>query len=331
MHHIFKISKKYIACVWSRCEFLTFLNEFTSVFATMFIWYSWILIGFPLFVPVLSHLLGTSWGTVLGRTRVLARTIAGEIHKKESGTRLESPSQHCSPSTCPARHPTPHVEAAPSPPLAHRPEPQHRSPSQGAGYQSGGQAGRLEKRTLPGDPVSISSFDWITALDASRSQSPSLQVWGSAPDSLFLSSKGSHCPTLRNGIHPSLRNDWPMFNCCSHGTLYPLQPLKLSYEHYNQDLHLQWLYLGPCQRLLHHHSCPPTCHSLGPEMAMAMVLLPISTNTFYGAWWVLASGTITRHSVHATAPVLLTKCGPLGAHIPCLAPSQDSYPFKAWK
>jgi hypothetical protein len=42
-------------------------------------------------------------------------------------------------------------------------------------------------------------------------------------------------------------------------------------------------------------------------------------------------GTLTRRLVHPTAPVLLTKNGPLGTHIHCLGfgqASQTSYPFK---
>ena len=42
-------------------------------------------------------------------------------------------------------------------------------------------------------------------------------------------------------------------------------------------------------------------------------------------------GTLTERLVHPTAPVLLTKNGPLGTRIHCLGfgqASQTSYPFK---
>jgi hypothetical protein len=43
------------------------------------------------------------------------------------------------------------------------------------------------------------------------------------------------------------------------------------------------------------------------------------------------SGALTQRLVHPTAPVLLTKNGPLGTRIQCLSfgqASETSYPFK---
>lgn len=48
---------------------------------------------------------------------------------------------------------------------------------------------------------------------------------------------------------------------------------------------------------------------------MATVLLSRATNTFHGLSWASASGALTRRLVHPTAPVLLTKSGPLGTRI----------------
>ena len=48
---------------------------------------------------------------------------------------------------------------------------------------------------------------------------------------------------------------------------------------------------------------------------MATVLLSLATNTFHGISLALALGTITLRLVHPTAPVLLTKNGPLGTII----------------
>jgi len=48
---------------------------------------------------------------------------------------------------------------------------------------------------------------------------------------------------------------------------------------------------------------------------MATVLLSIATNTFRGICMSIHLGPLTRRLVHPTAPVLLTKSGPLGTHI----------------
>ena len=47
---------------------------------------------------------------------------------------------------------------------------------------------------------------------------------------------------------------------------------------------------------------------------MATVLLSIATNTFLG-FCEHSLGPLTRHLVHPTAPVLLTKIGPLGTQL----------------
>ena len=64
---------------------------------------------------------------------------------------------------------------------------------------------------------------------------------------------------------------------------------------------------------------------------MATVLLSISTNTFYGFSLASVLGALTGRLVHPTAPVLLTKSGPLGTRIPVRTPDRASpapYPFK---
>ncbi len=77
-----------------------------------------------------------------------------------------------------------------------------------------------EKRTLPGALVNFSGFVFVTALGALRRSSPPLRVLGSEPDSLSIGRRQWRpSPSLPNGVRPSLRTDWPMFNCCSHGTL----------------------------------------------------------------------------------------------------------------
>ncbi len=53
---------------------------------------------------------------------------------------------------------------------------------------------------------------------------------------------------------------------------------------------------------------------------MATVLLSISTNTFYGISLASVLGALTGRLVHPTAPVLLTKSGPLGTRIPVQTP-----------
>ncbi|CUT99113.1 hypothetical protein [Echinococcus multilocularis] len=57
-------------------------------------------------------------------------------------------------------------------------------------------------------------------------------------------------------------------------------------------------------RLLHTPQRMPT--------SMSTDLLSVLTNTFCGISWASALGTLTGRSVHPTAPVLLTKNGPLG-------------------
>ncbi len=58
---------------------------------------------------------------------------------------------------------------------------------------------------------------------------------------------GGHRPSLPNGVRPSLRTDWPMFNCCSHGTLliFGLQSSCLNICYYHQDLHPRRLHPRP--------------------------------------------------------------------------------------
>jgi hypothetical protein len=48
---------------------------------------------------------------------------------------------------------------------------------------------------------------------------------------------------------------------------------------------------------------------------MATVLLSRATDTLRGFQICVRSGALTRRLVHPTAPVLLTKSGPLGAQI----------------
>src|SRR6218665_1676255 len=55
---------------------------------------------------------------------------------------------------------------------------------------------------------------------------------------------------------------------------------------------------------------------------MATVLLSVSTNTFYVVSCASAFGALTGRLVHPTAPVLLTKSGPLGTRIRCPAPTE---------
>ncbi len=97
-----------------------------------------------------------------------------------------------------------------------------------------------EKRTLPGALVNFSGFVFVTALGALRRSSPPLRVLGSEPDSLSIGRRQWRpSPSLPNGVRPSLRTDWPMFNCCSHGTLliFGLQSSCLNICYYHQDLH----------------------------------------------------------------------------------------------
>ena len=62
-------------------------------------------------------------------------------------------------------------------------------------------------------------------------------------------------------------------------------------------------------------------HSLAVKIptSMATVQLSKSINTFHGISWASAFDTLTLRLVHPTAPVLLTKNGPLGALIRNLA------------
>ncbi|KAI4879870.1 hypothetical protein NFI96_025093 [Prochilodus magdalenae] len=71
---------------------------------------------------------------------------------------------------------------------------------------------------------------------------------------------GGHCPTLPNGVSPSLRTNQPMFNCCSHGTLlhFRLQSSRLNICYYHQDLHPRRLHPGSRPGLLRHRGGPPT-------------------------------------------------------------------------
>ena len=52
-------------------------------------------------------------------------------------------------------------------------------------------------------------------------------------------------------LWPSFRTNWPMFNCCSHGTIlrFALHSSCLSMSYYRQYLHLQWLHQGPPPRI----------------------------------------------------------------------------------
>ncbi|KAG8155980.1 hypothetical protein JTE90_003318 [Oedothorax gibbosus] len=65
---------------------------------------------------------------------------------------------------------------------------------------------------------------------------------------------------------------------------------------------------------------------------MAIVRLSRATNTFHGSHERLASDALTGRLVHPTAPVLLTKSGPLGTLIlsrPAFSHARrTSHPFK---
>ena len=143
-----------------------------------------------------------------------------------------------------------------------------------------------------------------------------------------------------------------MFKCCSHGTLlhFGLQSSHLNTCYYHQDLHLWQLDPGPRPKLqripqrpsystkfdmiiyistlpvqhrfttLQRHPFSGLVDSAGELLhtpwrfptSMATVLLSLSTNTFNGIRWALAFGTLAERLDHPTAPVLLTKNGPLG-------------------
>ncbi len=78
----------------------------------------------------------------------------------------------------------------------------------------------LRKENSSRGPCQLLRFFFVTALGALRRSSPPLRVLGSEPDSLSIGRRQWRpSPSLPNGVRPSLRTDWPMFNCCSHGTL----------------------------------------------------------------------------------------------------------------
>ena len=63
---------------------------------------------------------------------------------------------------------------------------------------------------------------------------------------LFFHFSFEALPPFQNGALLSLRADWPMFNCCSHGTLlhFSLQSSRLNICYYHQDLHPWRLHPG---------------------------------------------------------------------------------------
>ncbi len=75
---------------------------------------------------------------------------------------------------------------------------------------------------------------------------------------------GGHRPSLPNGVRPSLKTDWPMFNSCSHGTLliFGLQSSCLNICYYHQDLHPRRLHPRP--RIPRHTLLLQTCWWCAP-------------------------------------------------------------------
>ena len=94
----------------------------------------------------------------------------------------------------------------------------------------------ISQGLLPASPGSFALPHWV--------QSYRYHVeFGILPDS-FRWGEGAtfaYNASLQDGIPLSLRIDWPMFSCCSHGTLlhFGLQSSHLNVCYYHQDLRQQ--------------------------------------------------------------------------------------------
>ena len=72
--------------------------------------------------------------------------------------------------------------------------------------------------------------------------------------------RGTGTPSRHKGVSPSLRNDSPVSNCCSHGTLlhFSLQGPPLNICYYHQDLHRRPLHPRSRRRLHRHGTSAPS-------------------------------------------------------------------------
>ncbi len=98
----------------------------------------------------------------------------------------------------------------------------------------------LKKRELFRGPCQLLRFLFryrTGSLAALVSATPGSGIWTRLPFDRPAAMEA--IALLPNGVRPSLRTDWPMFNCCSHGTLliFGLQSSCLNICYYHQDLH----------------------------------------------------------------------------------------------
>ena len=232
-----------------------------------------------------------------------------------------------------------------------------------------------EEITLPGTTADFIDKACVTALTPLRRRSPwpgsGILTWFPF-DRTRRPLRGTMSSALpQNGIILSLRTDWPMFNCCSHGTLLHTSVFKVP----------TWILATTTKICTRGDSTRP--RGLGFDVHHGALLLatgyfhtPVTVRYrsnaralsifragWFGRWVVTHSladfdfhdhrpavfinqhllwfpmsvmlGTLTGRLVHPTAPVLLTKSGPLGTPrirgVDSTQASQPSYPFRVWE